>query len=73
MMSKDQRKKEIQKKFEKQNLVIHNLPEDTTQEDLEKFFGNFGPLINVKVFTTPVANAIGEKKVKCTGVGFVCY
>lgn len=75
LVHKAERKKEIQKKFQKQNLVIHNLPEETTKEDLEQFFGKFGPLINCKIFTKPVGvySGSGPKTVKCSGVGFVCY
>lgn len=66
----------MQQKYKKQNLVIKNLPEDATKEDLKEFFEKFGPVKNTKVFTKPVFPYIGQKgpnNFKCTGVGFVCF
>lgn len=71
-LTKEQREKEKQKKLDnykkslaKLNLIVTNIPEETTVETFEQFFAKFGKITSAKLETM--------EEGKCKGYGYVAF
>ena len=56
--------------FLKHNLYVRNFPENTSEEELYGYFGQFGELHNVKIMKEAGQSENGERS---KGFGFVCF
>jgi len=79
LMTKDQRKRVLEKQFKKQNLFVQNIPEEIVDDaKLYDFFNNLqeskGKVKNAKILTKTVKDvSTGEEIKRSTGVGFVSF
>jgi len=78
-MTKDQRKRVLEKQFKKQNLFVQNIPEEIVDDSkLFEFFNNLeeskGKVKNAKILTKTVKDVTtGQNKKVSTGAGFVSF
>ena len=76
LIHKEKRKVALTKALLKQNLYVKNLPPDVIKdEELEKFFSQFGKVKNARVYIyeTEEKDPIGNPIYKGKGYGFVCF
>ena len=61
--------------YEKNNLYVTNIPNNATKEDLEKTFGQFGPIKNIRLDEdTSISKELKEKiKFLNKGFGYILY
>jgi|JI8StandDraft_1071087.scaffolds.fasta_scaffold366182_2 RNA recognition motif-containing protein len=74
-MSKEQRRKYLERQLKKQNLFVQNIPEDVTEDrELKEFFEKFGRVKNAKVITKQIGtDESGKPLFIGQGKGFVCF
>ena len=60
----------IEEQYEKSNLYVSNIPPMATKEDLEKTFGQYGPIKNIKLDEDKSITSETKEKVKFLNRGF---
>ena len=60
----------IEEQYEKSNLYVSNIPPMATKEDLEKTFGQYGPIKNIKLDEDETIAKETKEKVKFLNKGF---
>ena len=56
--------------YEKNNLYVSNIPPTATKEDLEKTFGQYGPIKNIKLDEDKSITGEAKEKIKFINKGF---
>jgi len=60
----------IEEQYEKNNLYVSNIPPMATKEDLEKTFGQYGPIKNIKLDEDKSITSETKEKIKFLNRGF---
>ena len=60
----------IEEQYEKNNLYVSNIPPMATKEDLEKTFGQYGPIKNIKLDEDKSITSETKGKIKFLNKGF---
>ena len=60
----------IEEQYEKSNLYVSNIPPMATKEDLEKTFGQYGPIKNIKLDEDKSITSETKEKIKFLNRGF---
>ena len=60
----------IEEQYEKSNLYVSNIPPMATKEDLEKTFGQYGPIKNIKLDEDKSVTSETKEKIKFLNRGF---
>lgn len=60
----------IEEQYEKNNLYVSNIPPMATKEDLEKTFGQYGPIKNIKLDEDKSITSETKEKIKFLNKGF---
>jgi RNA recognition motif-containing protein len=60
----------IEEQYERNNLYVSNIPPMATKEDLEKTFGQYGPIKNIKLDEDKSITSETKEKIKFLNKGF---
>ena len=77
-MTKEQRRRNLEKQFKKQNLFVQNIPEEIVDDHiLFDYFNQLeeskGKVKNAKILTKTVKDINGKEVKRGTGAGFVSF